>query len=127
MEQGRKTQISKRKEDVKLCKLPFLYEIIHQFLEDNEEGMRQLIINFLNAVMEEEARIQSGAMPYERTSSRKAHRFIKKIAEELANVSCTFYKGCAEKGAEERVKKDIAQVKRFACECREFEEVHGRA
>ena len=47
-------------------------EIIHQFLEDNEEGMRQLITYFLNAVMEE-AKIQSGAMPYERTSSRKAH------------------------------------------------------
>jgi len=36
--------------------------------------MRQLITYFLNAVMEEEARIQSGALPYERTSSRKAHR-----------------------------------------------------
>jgi len=49
-------------------------EIIHQFLEDNEEGMRRFITYFLNAVMEEEARIQSGAMPYERTNSRKAHR-----------------------------------------------------
>ena len=49
-------------------------EIIHQFLEDNEEGMRQLITYFLNAVMKEEARIQSGALPYERTSSRKAYR-----------------------------------------------------
>ena len=76
-------------------------EIIHQFFEDNEEGMRRLITYFLNAVMEEEARIQSGAMPYERTDSRKTHRFIKKIAEELVNVSCAFYKGCTEKGAEE--------------------------
>ncbi|RKX45572.1 MAG: hypothetical protein DRP27_03835 [Thermotogae bacterium] len=49
-------------------------EIIHHFLEDNKEGMRQLITYFLNAVVEEEARIQSGAMPYERTNSRKAHR-----------------------------------------------------
>lgn len=49
-------------------------EIIHQFLEDKEEGMRQLITFFLNAVMEEEARIQTGALPYERTSTRKAHR-----------------------------------------------------
>jgi len=32
-------------------------EIIHQFIEDKEEGMRRLITYLFNAVMEEEARI----------------------------------------------------------------------
>ena len=48
--------------------------IIHQFLQDNEEGIRQILTWFLNSIMEYEAKIQSGASYYERISSRKAHR-----------------------------------------------------
>ena len=48
--------------------------IIHQFLQDNEEGIRQILTWFLNSIMEYEAKIQFGASYYERISSRKAHR-----------------------------------------------------
>ena len=48
--------------------------IIHQFLQDNEEGLRQILTWFLNTIMEYEAKIQAGASYYERNSSRKAHR-----------------------------------------------------
>jgi len=63
----------------------------------------------------------------EQTAGKLTEMVIKKTTEELVNVLCTFYKGCAEKGAEEGVEKGIAQAKRFACECGEFEEVHGGA
>ena len=55
--------------------------IIQQFLQDNEEGIRQILTWFLNSIMEYEAKIQSGASYYERISSRKAHRngFRKKL------------------------------------------------
>jgi len=49
-------------------------EIILQFLQDNEEGMRQILTWFLNTIMEYEAQLQAGATHYERTTSRKAHR-----------------------------------------------------
>jgi len=49
-------------------------EIILQFLQDNEEGIRQILTWFLNTIMEYEAQLQAGAMHYERTPSRKAHR-----------------------------------------------------
>ncbi len=49
-------------------------EIILQFLQDNEEGIRQILTWFLNAIMEYEAQLQAGATHYERTISRKAHR-----------------------------------------------------
>ncbi|MCD6449517.1 MAG: transposase [Thermotogaceae bacterium] len=49
-------------------------EIMLQFLQDNEEGIRQILSWFLNSIMEYEAQIQAGAMHYERTTSRKAHR-----------------------------------------------------
>ena len=62
------------RKEVEKMQITIPEEIIHQFIEDKEEAMRQLITYFLNAVMEEEARIQSGALPYERTSTRKAHR-----------------------------------------------------
>ena len=49
-------------------------EIILQFLQDNEEGIRQILTWFLNIIMEYEAQLQAGATHYERTTSRKAHR-----------------------------------------------------
>ncbi|MCD6253099.1 MAG: transposase [Thermotogae bacterium] len=49
-------------------------EIILRFLQDNEEGMKQTLIWFLNAIMEYEAQFQAGATHYERTTTRKAHR-----------------------------------------------------
>jgi len=49
-------------------------EIILQFLQDNEEGMRQILTWFLNIIMEYEAQLQAGATHCERTTSRKAHR-----------------------------------------------------
>jgi len=36
-------------------------EIILQFLQDNEEGIRQILTWFLNAIMEYEAQLQAGA------------------------------------------------------------------
>jgi len=48
--------------------------IIHQFLQDNEDGMKQILTWFLNTIMEYEAKIQAGASYYERISSRKTHR-----------------------------------------------------
>jgi len=49
-------------------------EIILQFLQDNEEGIRQILTWFLNPIMEYEAQLQAGATHYERTTSRKAYR-----------------------------------------------------
>jgi len=49
-------------------------EIILQFLQDNEERMRQILTWFLNTIMEYEAQFQAGATHYERTTTRKAHR-----------------------------------------------------
>ena len=49
-------------------------EVISTFLEDRKEGKKQLVEWFLNTVMEEEARIQTAADPYERSDERKAHR-----------------------------------------------------
>jgi len=54
--------------------LSFPEEIILQFLQDNEEGIRQILTWFLNAIMEYEAQLQAGATHYKRTTSRKAHR-----------------------------------------------------
>jgi len=47
-------------------------EIILQFLQDNEEGIRQILTWFLNIIMEYEAQLQAGATHYERTTSRKS-------------------------------------------------------
>jgi len=41
--------------------LSFPGEIILQFLQDNEEGMRQILTWFLNTIMEYEAQLQAGA------------------------------------------------------------------
>jgi len=49
-------------------------EVISTFLNDRKEGKKQLVEWFLNNVMEEEARIQVSAKPYERSDERKAHR-----------------------------------------------------
>ena len=54
--------------------LSFPGEIIPQFLQDNEEGMRQILTWFPNAIMEYEAQFQAGATHYERTTTRKAHK-----------------------------------------------------
>ena len=48
--------------------------IIQQFLQDNKEGIRQLLTWFLTIVMEHEATNQAEALPYEKTAGRKAHR-----------------------------------------------------
>jgi transposase-like protein len=49
-------------------------EPIINYLVDPNGGLRQLLTEFLNAVMQYEAYQQSGALPYERSSHRKAHR-----------------------------------------------------
>ena len=54
--------------------LDVVKEIISIFLKDSEEGKKELVEWFLNNVMEEEARIQVSAHPYERSDSRRAHR-----------------------------------------------------
>jgi transposase-like protein len=51
-----------------------LKEVVHNYLTDNDEGMKQIITWFLNEVMQEEADKQAGAGRYRRTSSRKAYR-----------------------------------------------------
>jgi len=54
--------------------LEVINEIISNFLMDNKDGKKKLVEWFLNTVMEEEARMQISADPYERTEERKAHR-----------------------------------------------------
>jgi transposase-like protein len=49
-------------------------EPIINYLVDPNSGLKQLLTEFLNAVMQYEAYQQSGALPYERCSKRKAHR-----------------------------------------------------
>ena len=41
--------------------LNFPKNIIHQFLQGNEDGMKQILTWFLNTIMEYEAKIQAGA------------------------------------------------------------------
>ena len=43
-------------------------------MKDPNSGLKQVITEFLNAVMLFEAYLQSGALPYERSPQRKAHR-----------------------------------------------------
>ncbi len=50
------------------------FEPIINYLVDPNSGLRQVITEFLNAVMQYEAYQQIGALPYERTPERKAHR-----------------------------------------------------
>ena len=49
-------------------------EPVINYLADPNGGLKQVIIEFLNAVMQYEAYQQSGALPYERDPERKAHR-----------------------------------------------------
>ena len=49
-------------------------EPVINYLVDPNSGLKQVMTEFLNAVMLFEAYLQSGALPYERTSQRKAHR-----------------------------------------------------
>lgn len=49
-------------------------EPIINYLVDPNSGLKQVITEFLNAVMQYEAYLQSGVLPYERSPERKAHR-----------------------------------------------------
>lgn len=49
-------------------------EPIINYLVDPNGGLKQVITEFLNAVMQYEAYQQSGVLPYERSPQRKAHR-----------------------------------------------------
>ena len=49
-------------------------EPVINYLVDPNSGLKQVITEFLNAVMLYEAYLQSGALPYERCPQRKAHR-----------------------------------------------------
>lgn len=51
-----------------------LLGFIEKYVTDNEVGMRSLVEWFLNNVMREEADVQCGCQPYERTSERLLHR-----------------------------------------------------
>ena len=51
-----------------------LRDIVLNYLNDNEEGMQQLITWFLNNLMNEEVAQQAGVPRYARSSSRRAHR-----------------------------------------------------
>ncbi len=46
-------------------------EVISIFMRGSKEGKKQLVEWFLNNVMEDEAKIQVSAEPYERTDERK--------------------------------------------------------
>jgi hypothetical protein len=50
--------------------LEIVKEVISSFLKDRKEGKKQLLEWFLNNVMEEEARMQISADPYERSEDR---------------------------------------------------------
>ena len=51
-----------------------ILDFIEDYLNDNKEGIKNVITCFLNSVMLEEAARQSCTTPYERTDARKAHR-----------------------------------------------------
>jgi putative transposase len=49
-------------------------QLLEDYLVDQGDGLKQLLTWFLNLVMQLEAMQQSGAEPYQRTRSRRAHR-----------------------------------------------------
>jgi putative transposase len=49
-------------------------DILEDYLIDQDDGLKKLLIWFLNLVMQLEAMQQVGAEPYQRAESRKAHR-----------------------------------------------------
>ena len=49
-------------------------DLIAEYLNSNEQGMRELMTWFLNQVMDHEAEQQSGAGRYVRGKGRRAHR-----------------------------------------------------
>ena len=49
-------------------------DIITEYLEENEQGMRELMSWFLNQVMDHQAEQQSGAGRYVRGKGTRAHR-----------------------------------------------------
>jgi len=54
--------------------LEIVKEIISSFLQDSKDGKKRLLEWFLNNVMEEEARIQTSSLSYERSEERKGYR-----------------------------------------------------
>lgn len=51
-----------------------IFELMEDYLIDQEDGMKKLLTWFLNMVMQLEAIQQSGAESYERNDERTAHR-----------------------------------------------------
>jgi putative transposase len=49
-------------------------EILEDYLIDQDKGIKNVLTWFLNLVIQLEAMQQSGAEPYQRIGSRKAHR-----------------------------------------------------
>ena len=49
-------------------------DLLKDYLIDQEDGLKNLLTWFLNLVMQFEAMEQIDAEPYQRVSSRKAHR-----------------------------------------------------
>jgi len=62
--------------------------LIEDYLSDQENGMKNLITGFLNQVMLAETLQQVGAVQYERTDTRKAHRngYNARSADPSSNV-----------------------------------------
>jgi len=57
-----------------LVDVPIAIGTLSPWVKDPNSGLKQVITEFLNAVMLFEAYLQSGALPYERSPQRKAHR-----------------------------------------------------
>lgn len=51
-----------------------LKALVLDYLNDNEDAMKKMITWFFNEVMDKEAEIQVGALPYERTEARNGRR-----------------------------------------------------
>ena len=51
-----------------------LLAYVEKYVTDNEDGIKSLLEWFLNTVMREEANVQAGCLPYERTEERRLHR-----------------------------------------------------
>jgi len=51
-----------------------LFDVVQQYVSDQDDGLKALLTLFLNLVMEYEAEQQAGAARYQRTPNRKAYR-----------------------------------------------------
>ena len=47
-------------------KTPILFEVISDYICDHDDGLRKLLVCFLNSVLLEESAQQCGCDPYER-------------------------------------------------------------